>query len=153
VKEYTEEFYRLNIRTRQREKDDEKISRYINGLRYEIQKEISMMIVRIVEDAYQIALKAKEKLARNQTQQNRRRGLNRGKEIVYDKELKAKDGNEKSYGHFERGGSSQRIPFGGRNFFPQGRGRIRGGGFKCYTFGKTRHMSWECPKKKKEGGG
>ena len=36
VKEYTEEFYKLNIRTGQREKDEEKISRYINGLKYEI---------------------------------------------------------------------------------------------------------------------
>jgi hypothetical protein len=34
VKEYTEEFYRLNIKTGQREKDDENVSRYINGLRY-----------------------------------------------------------------------------------------------------------------------
>jgi hypothetical protein len=68
VKEYTEEFYRLNIRTGQREKDDEKVSRYINGLRYEIQDEINMMTVRTVEDAYQIALKAEEKLARKQSQ-------------------------------------------------------------------------------------
>jgi hypothetical protein len=64
VKEYTEEFYKMNIRTGQREKDDEKVSRYINGLRYEIQDEINMMTVRTVEDAYQIALKAEEKLAR-----------------------------------------------------------------------------------------
>jgi hypothetical protein len=75
VKEYTEEFYRLNIRTGQREKDDEKISRYINGLRYEIQDEINMMTVRTMEYAYQIALKAEEKLARNQSQRNRSRGI------------------------------------------------------------------------------
>ena len=36
MKEYTKEFYRLNIRTGKREKDDEKVARYINGLRYEI---------------------------------------------------------------------------------------------------------------------
>jgi hypothetical protein len=36
VKEYTEEFYRLNIRAGQKERDEEKVSRYINGLRYEI---------------------------------------------------------------------------------------------------------------------
>jgi hypothetical protein len=36
VKEYIEEFYRLNIWTGQREKDDEKNSRYVNGLRYGI---------------------------------------------------------------------------------------------------------------------
>jgi hypothetical protein len=35
-KEYTEEFYRLNIRTGKIEKDEEKVFRYINGLRYEI---------------------------------------------------------------------------------------------------------------------
>jgi hypothetical protein len=33
VKEYTEVFYKLNIRTGQRERDEEKFSRYINGLR------------------------------------------------------------------------------------------------------------------------
>jgi uncharacterized protein YjbK len=58
LKEYMEEFYKLKNRTRQREKDEEKIVRYINGLRYEIQDEISMMSVRIVEDAYHISLKA-----------------------------------------------------------------------------------------------
>jgi hypothetical protein len=44
VKEYTKEFYKLNIRDGQKENDDEKKSRYINGLRYEIQEEISMML-------------------------------------------------------------------------------------------------------------
>ena len=96
-----------------------------------------MMNLRIVEDAYHLALKAEENLARNQSQGNRTRGLNRGKGVVYDKELKAKDENEKSYGRFERGGSSQRRPFGGRNYFPRGRGRSRGGGVKCYACGKT----------------
>jgi hypothetical protein len=71
VKEYTEEFYRLNIRVGQRERDEEKVSRYINGLRYDIQDKINMATVRTVEDVYQIALKAEEKLARKQSQQNR----------------------------------------------------------------------------------
>ena len=43
IKEYTEEFYRLNIRTGQRERDEETFSRYLNGLRYEIQDELNMM--------------------------------------------------------------------------------------------------------------
>jgi hypothetical protein len=64
VKEYTEEFYWLNIRTGQWERDEEKVARYINGLRYKIQDELNMMSVRIVEDAYQFALKVEEKLAR-----------------------------------------------------------------------------------------
>ena len=62
VKEYTEEFYRLNIRTRQRERDEERVTRYINGLRYLIQDDLSMMSVRTMEDAYQFALKAEEKM-------------------------------------------------------------------------------------------
>jgi hypothetical protein len=57
VKEYTEELYRINIRVGHRESDDEKVDRYMNGLRYDIQDEMSMMTIRNVEDAYQIALK------------------------------------------------------------------------------------------------
>jgi hypothetical protein len=36
VKDYIEEFYRINIRAGHREIDDEKVSRYMNGLRYDI---------------------------------------------------------------------------------------------------------------------
>jgi hypothetical protein len=68
VKEYTEEFYRLNIRAGHRESDDEKVVRYLNGLRYEIQDELSMLTIRTVEYAYQLALKAEEKLSRKQGQ-------------------------------------------------------------------------------------
>jgi hypothetical protein len=55
VKEYTEEFYKLNIRAGHRESDDEKVARYMNGLRYDIQDEMSMTTIRTVEDAYQMA--------------------------------------------------------------------------------------------------
>jgi hypothetical protein len=58
VKEYIEDFYKMNIRDGQRERDEEKISRYMNGLRYEIQDELNMMSVRTVEDVYQFAMKA-----------------------------------------------------------------------------------------------
>jgi hypothetical protein len=36
VTEYTEEFYKLNIQAGHRESDDEKVARYLNGLRYDI---------------------------------------------------------------------------------------------------------------------
>jgi hypothetical protein len=74
VKEYTEEFYQLNIIIGKWERDEDKVARYINGLRYEIQDELSMMSVKTMEDSYQFVLKAKEKLARKQNQ--RRRGKN-----------------------------------------------------------------------------
>jgi uncharacterized protein YjbK len=71
MKEYTEEFYRLNIRAGHRESDDENFSRYMNGLRYDIQDEMSMVTIRTVEYAYQMALKAEEKLSRKQSQRGR----------------------------------------------------------------------------------
>jgi hypothetical protein len=48
VKEYTEEFYRLNIRAGHCESNDEKVARYMNGLRYEIQDEMSMLTIQMV---------------------------------------------------------------------------------------------------------
>ena len=45
VKEYTEEFYKINIRAGHHESNDEKVSRYMNGLRYEFQNEMSMMTI------------------------------------------------------------------------------------------------------------
>jgi hypothetical protein len=68
VKEYTEEFYRINIRVGHRESDDEKVSRYMNGLRYDIQDEMIMMTIQNVEDDHQIALKDEEKLSQKQGQ-------------------------------------------------------------------------------------
>jgi hypothetical protein len=73
VKEYTEEFYQINIRAGHRESDDEKVAKYMNGLRYDIQDEMIMITIRNVEDPYQIALKAEEKLARKKGQRGRGR--------------------------------------------------------------------------------
>jgi hypothetical protein len=85
VKEYTKEFYRLNIRAGQKENEDKKTSRYINGLKYEIQEEISMMSVSTFEDAYQVALKAEEKMARKQSHRSRGGNSSRGKGTTKEK--------------------------------------------------------------------
>jgi hypothetical protein len=85
VKEYTEEFYKLNIRAGHRESDDEKVARYLNGLRYDIQDELSMLTIRTVEDAYQMALKDEEKLSRKQGQRGRGRSQPRGKAVAQEK--------------------------------------------------------------------
>jgi hypothetical protein len=42
----------MNIIEGHRENDEEKVSRYINSLRYEIQDEIRIMTTRTVEDDY-----------------------------------------------------------------------------------------------------
>ena len=60
VKDYTKEFYRLDIRSGHVDDDVEKITRYINGLRSRIQDEISFVKLESVEEAYQYAFKAEE---------------------------------------------------------------------------------------------
>ena len=45
VKEYTKEFYRLNIRAGHRESNDEKVARYMNGRRYDILDNMSMVTI------------------------------------------------------------------------------------------------------------
>jgi hypothetical protein len=98
VKEYTEEFYRLNIRAGHRESDDEKVARYLNGLRYDIQDELSMTTIRTIEDAYQMALKAEEKLSRKQGQRGRGRSQPRGKAVAQEKYQKPKEEWKKPLG-------------------------------------------------------
>ena len=66
VKQYTKEFYKLRIRVGHAEDDVERVARYINGLRYDIQDEISLLSLKTIGDAYQEALKAEEKMLRKQ---------------------------------------------------------------------------------------
>ena len=107
VREYTEEFYRLNIQACHRESDDENVARYLNGLRYDIQDELSMVTIRTIEDAYQMALKAKEKLSRKQGQRGRGRSQSRGKTVAPERIQKPKEDWKRPQGKVERGGTSQ----------------------------------------------
>jgi hypothetical protein len=152
-KEYTQEFYRLNIGSGKKENEDEKTTRYINGMRYEIQEEINMMSVSKVEDSYQEALKEEDKLSRKQSQRNRGGNSSRGKGTNREKFQKPKHEAGKQHNHPEKGGSSKEGKHGGRISFSRGRGRAKGGEVRCYTYGKPGHKSWECPERKKEGGG
>ena len=54
----------MNLRVGYVEESAEKTARYINGLRMEIQDDISMVSPKTMEEAYQCALKAEEKLLR-----------------------------------------------------------------------------------------
>jgi hypothetical protein len=109
VKEYIEEFYRLNIKTGQRERDEENFSRYMNGLRYEIQDELNMMLVKIVEDDYRFTLKEEEKLAKKQSQQGRGKSPapNKSEGVTHAKSHKSKDEAEKPHSHSKRGENSR----------------------------------------------
>jgi hypothetical protein len=106
VKEYTEDFYKINIRECHRENDDEKVTRYMNGLRYDIYDEMSMVMIINVEDYYKIALKAEEKLAQKQGQRGRGRSQSRGKVVSKDKVHKPKNEDKNPHTHPEGGVSS-----------------------------------------------
>jgi hypothetical protein len=127
-----------------------------------------MVTIRMVEDAYQMALKAEEKLSRKQGQRGRGRSQPRGKSVAQERNQKPKDDWKKPQTHTERGGSSQRGKhvekreqhteqrggYANNNMFPRtrGRGRGRGGVITCFTCGKNGHKSFECLDKKKDGG-
>ena len=71
VREYTEEFYKVNIRSGHIEDTPERVDMYVNGLRFDIQDELSLLSLKFVEEAYQIAMKAEEKLTRKQSQRTK----------------------------------------------------------------------------------
>ena len=108
VKEYIEEFYRINIRAGHRESDDEKVARYMNGLRYDIQDEMHMMTIPTVEYSYQMALNAEEKLRQKKGQRGQCRSQPKGKITFQDRNQKPKEEWNKPQTQTERGGSSQR---------------------------------------------
>jgi hypothetical protein len=63
----------------------------MNGLRYDIQDEMSMETIRTVEDAYQMALKAEEKLSHKQGQRGRGRSQPKGKSVAQERNQNPKD--------------------------------------------------------------
>ena len=115
----------------------ERVVRYINGLIFEIQYEISLLNLKTVEDAFQTTLRVEEKLLRRQNQKNRGRGSARGYPKRGGKFQTSKDEAE--------GPSSHKNQRGG---FKGGRGRGRHREVKCYTCGEIGHMSWERPRNK-----
>eukprot|EP00253_Pinus_taeda_P036230 PITA_36230 len=82
VKEYTEEFYQVNLRAGYTEDTTERTARYVNGLRMDILDEISILSPNNTEEAYQSAIKAEEKLNRRQNAR-RGRGSTRGRGQSY----------------------------------------------------------------------
>ena len=78
VKEYTEEFYKINLREGYIEDTIEKVARYLNGLRFDIQDELTLVSPTGVDEAYQYALKAEEKIQRRQSNRGKYGARGRG---------------------------------------------------------------------------
>lgn len=142
VKEYTKEFYKVSIRAGQIQDTTEKIARYVNCLRMEIQDEISILSPKIVEEAYQMALKAKEKLLRKQNSKGR--GTFRGKGSQGGRGISTTprygDSNSSpQHAHIKGDASGRRSSYRGRG------GRSRGREVRCYRCNKLGHRAYECP--------
>ena len=71
VRDYIEEFYRVNLRVGYTEDTPEKTARYVKSLRLEILDEINILSLKSIEEAYQSAMKVEEKITRKK---NARRG-------------------------------------------------------------------------------
>eukprot|EP00253_Pinus_taeda_P006315 PITA_06315 len=151
VKEYTEEFYRVNIRVGYTDETPEKTARYVNVLRMEILDEISILSPRSIEEAFQSAVKAEEKI--NRKQNNRRgRGNARGRGQSYGRGRTAANSEEgsssKTSGTAEKGDNTR----GGRSYQRgRGNGRGRGTSVQCYRCHKWGHRSFECPEVEQTG--
>lgn len=76
VKKYTNEFYKFSIRVGRDEGEVEKVSRYLGGLRFNIQDDLVVSNPKIVEEYFQLAIKVEEKIKRRLDKSNRRRGKN-----------------------------------------------------------------------------
>ena len=76
VRAYIEEFYKINIRAGYTEDTFEKVSRYMSGLKFDIQDEMSLFSPKSIEEVYQCDLKVEEKL-------NRRNNSGKGKGHAY----------------------------------------------------------------------
>ena len=74
VKEYTEEFYQVLIRTSHVEADKEKVAHCLYGLRSSIQDELSLVQMNSIEEACQFSLRVEEKLSKKFHNKNSGRG-------------------------------------------------------------------------------
>ena len=64
VREYTKEFYHVKLRAGYTDDAPDKTTRYVNALRLEILDEINILSPKNIEEAYQSAMKAEEKITK-----------------------------------------------------------------------------------------
>lgn len=65
----------MSLRTKYHEEEPERVARYLNGLKYSIQDEISILSPDTVRKCYQIALREDKKIKRKSNQSVRGRGI------------------------------------------------------------------------------
>ena len=93
MREYTEELYKVNMRACYIEDTSEKTARYINGLRMDIQEEMSMLSPSVMEEAYQYGMREEEKISRKKTF-GRGKGVAKGRGQITRREKDPVDKDE-----------------------------------------------------------
>jgi len=61
VSTYTEEFHKLSLRCGHATDEKGRVARYINGLQYSIQDEITILTRETMDKCFQVALRVEEK--------------------------------------------------------------------------------------------
>lgn len=152
VNAYTEEFHKLSLRSKRQEEESEKVARYLNDLRMNIQDEINILAPEIVNKCFQLALRAKEKLKRSE-QGNRDKG---GRSLIGKGNFGGISRNQRFSGESSQGeqvgDSSSRGGYHGRR--PSGRGGTNGSGrgskfssMRCYNYNQMGHPAYKYPEK------
>ncbi|XP_059074805.1 uncharacterized protein LOC131874884 [Cryptomeria japonica] len=146
VSTYTEEFLKLCIKAKTIETEEEKLVRYINGLKFSIQDELNLHTPGNVHKCYQLALKVEENFKKKQDQNNRGKGrFQKGRGP-----FRGRGNNGGSQGDTNqedsKGEGSSRGSFRGRR--PNYRGRSQGRGpIRCYNCNQEGHIATRCPEK------
>lgn len=96
MREYMKELYKVIIRVVKTHDIDEKVARYVNGLRMDIQDDISILSPKIVEEAYQMVLKAEEKLMRKKSARGRGTFQGKGSQGGRGRSTTPEDGSSSS---------------------------------------------------------
>lgn len=156
IHSYIDEFQKLCLRSKVVEDESIRLARYLNGLKWSIQEDMSLVTPKTVHQDYQIGLKVEEKGKRKQDQTSKNRGRGRdGRGHRGSYGGRSNDSRpqgeskltEQSGETSQRGGSSRGRGFGGRGRLAGGRGPSYFATMKCYHCQQLGHLAYRCPKK------
>ncbi|XP_057858041.2 uncharacterized protein LOC131067127 [Cryptomeria japonica] len=146
VSTYTKEFLKSCIKAKTVGTDEEKLERYINGLKFSIQDELNLHTPGTVHKCYQMALKLEKKFRKKQDQNSR--GQDRFKKGRGSFRGRGNNGGPQGDTNQDdsKGEGSSRGNFRGRR--PNFKGRSQGRGpIRCYICNQEGHIASRCPEK------
>ena len=114
----------------------------MNGLKLQIQDEIGILSPKIVEEAYQMTLKAKEKLPRNNSTKRRGNFWGKGSQGGRGKSTSPRDGASSSS---PQNASTESDARGRRGSYRERGCRNIRREVRCYICHQLGHKHYECP--------